>query len=149
MVWNLFIRTPSTGPERTYGLLGALGVAMYLVASLLSNEVPALQAIPLAFWGLLVIQIFIVLLLVTALHASRSFSASLSSGAERTPWTTSFVRALEPLGVVYVGAMMTAFGCYATFVKGDDPTFLILAGIGLLLTIGCLIWLVRAVRQRP
>lgn len=146
MAWNPFVRdTPSSGPERTFSLLVVLGVAMCLVASLLTNEVPALQALPLAFWGLLVVQIFGVLLLVTAVHASRSFSP----GDERTPWTVSFVRALEPLGVVYVGAMLTAFGCYATFVKGDDPTFLGLAAIGLLLTIGCLIWLVRAVRQRP
>lgn len=141
--------TPSSGPERTFSLLVALGVAMCLVASLLSNEVEALQATPLAFWGLMVVQIFLVLLLVTAVHASRSLSAGRDGADERTPWTLSFVRALEPLGVIYVGAMLTAFGCYATFVKGDDPTFLILAGIGLALTIGCLVWLVRAVRQRP
>ena len=142
--------TPSRGdvfdnPTRILQLTGFLFIAMHLVASLLSEEVQVLHSDLIAYGLYLAVQAALVLALITAAHASRSLIAD----REPTPWKRSYARALEALGSAYVGVLMTGFGLYAVLVKEDDRSYLIISAIGLLFTLGCLVWMVRSVRQRP
>lgn len=145
---SLFFTPSRDSPDhatRVLQLMGFLGIAMHLVASLLSDEVQVLQSTMTAYWLYLAVQVVLVLTLVTATHASRS----LGPGLEPSTWRRSYARALEPLGTAYVGVLMAGFGLYAVYIKDDDRSFLILSALGLALALGSLVWMVRAVRERP
>lgn len=143
MVWNpAFDRigtAPARGRRRTGNLVAFLLVCMFLLANVLADTIAILPSPLLGRWLFLALEIAAALALITAVHTTRV--------GDQARWSRSFVRALEPLGFAHFGALMLAYGAFAVFVNQGNPGYLFLAAVGLLVTIGCLAWTVRAIRQ--
>ncbi len=143
MVWNPAIdrigTPPARGHRRTGNLVAFLLVCMFVLADVLADTIAILPAPALGRWLFFALEILAALALITVAHTTRV--------GDQARWSRSFVRALEPLGFAHLGALMLAHGAVAVFVKQGNPGLLFLAGVGLLVTIGCLAWTVRTIRQ--